>query len=141
MTMEIGEALRYVNDTLVTWPGWQVRAEDYSHRYQDTICLHITLTDARSTDRAAFPSYTTPAPPGAGATRWPIHVGGLAGTTELAYQVTLRAVRVFEHEWREFLRQRPDGTAPLHPHRSAGIASWADLSGTDASVDYGYGLA
>jgi hypothetical protein len=139
--MRVDTALTLINEGLTYHPGWVVCAEDWTHRFEDTVRVTVYLTEARLSERENFPDFTGQVdPPGARA-RFLLTVGDVADAAELVF----RLVRIFErnmsHEIREFTRVRDTGWAPLHPHTIDGRARWSDLSGDDPLYDLAFGVA
>jgi hypothetical protein len=136
--MRVDTALQLVNDELVIYPDWTIRAEDHTHRYQDTIKVHLTIAGARASEREHAPTYGVVVEGGI-RVAFPVHVGDIASADELVGRVIDLQLDAFAHEVREFTRLRSTGYAPFHPHTPDGIHRWADRKGTDPRLDYLYG--
>lgn len=138
--MRVDTALALVNDGLALPPYWEVTAEDYTHRYEDTICLTVNITNARASERENQPDYATEVDGGARA-KFMVPVGDCEGVEDLVYRVIVAFVEDFTHEVREFVRLKHTGWAPFHPHQTDGIKRWSQAHGTDVLRDYKFGLA
>lgn len=128
--MKVPEAIALVN-TLVLRPDFHVSAEDYTNRFEDTICVHVTQ-DTRSSNFEDAPSYETLI--GARAA-FPVTVSTMT-ENDLVRAVIEILIRFETHELREFTRRFDDLVAPFHPHTVEGMNRWGDPSG-----DLLYGLA
>lgn len=138
--MRVDTALQIVNDDLVIYPGWDIRAEDHTRRFEDTICIHFNITDARMSERENAPRYEQVVKGGARST-FPIYVGDINTPDELVGRIIDAQIENFTHEVREFTRFKSTGHAPFHPHQHTSIVRWSERTGRDARLDYLFGLA
>lgn len=133
-------AVTLVNESLVFPPGWDVKAEDHTHRFQGTINVKVTLTEAKKSEREEAPEYNVPIPGGARSS-FPLYVGDVDDIEGLVFRVIEALEEAYVHEIREFVRVAPTYWAPFHPHRGDGIQLWAKYRGTDPKRDYLFGLS
>jgi hypothetical protein len=85
--MRVDTALTLINEGLTYHPGWVVCAEDWTHRFEDTVRVTVYLTEARLSERENFPDFTRQAdPPGARA-RFLLTVGDVADAAELVFRL------------------------------------------------------
>ena len=137
--MQTSEAVDYLNS--LTWhPGWKVVAEDATDRFQSTIRVRFTLTDARRSEREFYPRFYVRIPGGA-KSAFLVPVGDVTSHAQLLHRVTMAAVENFTHEWREFAREAVTGHAPIHPHTIDGMTAWSEVNGTPVASDLTFGLA
>jgi len=137
--MRVDTALTLVNEGLALPPHWEVWAEDHTNRFEDSICLHVNITNARSSDREFAPQYKNEVNGGARA-KFVVPVGDCTDAEDLVFRVILAIVEDFTHEVREFVRVANTSWAPFHPHKIDGIKRWSDKSGTDPYRDYLFGI-
>ncbi|WP_158857438.1 hypothetical protein [Streptomyces sp. NRRL B-1347] len=134
--METASAIKLIDDVLYK-PGWEFVARDHSHRYEGTIVVRVYYP-ARNSNRdqagKGYPNRITACPD------FPLVVKDY--TDEDLYAALLRMiVQIEEHEAREFLRVRPTGWAPFHPHRVTGMRRWAARTGKGPLADIQFGVA
>ncbi|MER5302798.1 hypothetical protein ABT039_25505 [Streptomyces lasiicapitis] len=134
--METASAIKLV-DEMIYKPGWEFAARDHSQRFEDTIVVHVDYP-ARNSNRdqadAGYPNEITTY------AEFPLVVKGC--TDEDLYAALLKVImQIEEHEAREFLRVRPTGWAPFHPHRATGMRRWAARTGTGLLADLQFGIA
>lgn len=143
--MEVSEALRIINGTdtqagVTYMPGWNIWAEDHTHRFEKCILVHITLRAPDSSEPPDYP-HVVDFP-----TEHQIMVGNIADEAELCYALLKVFLFIHEHEAREFLRVGNNHAAPFHPHRMDGILNYAFLNATlnthqqEVQPDLKYGL-
>ncbi|SEB60478.1 hypothetical protein [Streptomyces melanosporofaciens] len=135
--METASAIELVNDVIYK-SGWTFTACDHTKRFESTIVVRVDYP-ARNSNRdqaaAGYPQEITTY------AEFPLVVKDR--TDEDLYAALLEIVMsIEEHEAREFLRVRPTGWAPFHPHRATGMRRWAARNGnTDLLADLQFGIA
>lgn len=121
-------------------PGWSFTATDHSKRFEGSICLRVEYP-ARETSRDdAFEGYPNENRPYA---TFPIVVRDL-DDSGLYYAILKVIMSIEEHEAREFLRIRPTGWAPFHPHAIDGMRRWREACNCPAEQlesDLQFGIA
>jgi hypothetical protein len=135
--MDTQTAADYVNNDLVYPPGIVITADDYSHRYLDTIRVEVLLPKAKNSNRDNAPSYRKTV---RSRQAFTLYVGD-KDKLGVAKGVIDLIVTVMSHDIREFVRYRDTLDAPFHPHQDVSIRRWAELNHTDPAHDYYYGLA
>lgn len=137
--MRVETALVLINESLVFLPNWTIEATDHRKRYEDAICLRLTIKDAPFSEREEAPKYLRHVPNGVHS-EFPIHVGDCNDIDELAGRVLDAILDTFAHEAREFLRIKPTMWAPFHPHKRDGIDRWTARTGRHPDQDFKYGI-
>lgn len=133
--METASAIELV-DGVIYKPGWTFTARDHTKRFESTVVVRVDYP-ARNSNRdqvdAGYPQEI------ATYAEFPLVVEDC--TDEDLYAKLLEAIMsIEEHEAREFLRVRPTGWAPFHPHRATGMRRWAARHGTDVLADLQFGI-
>lgn len=142
--MHVDTALTIINESLVYPPGYTVTATDHTSRFEDTVCVHVSI-DAKRSERELAPEGYPEDVPGGARSSFPIAVGdiedGDGALAALTYRVITALVTATTHEIREFVRVKPTYWAPFHPHRLDGIKRWSKAQHTDPSADFLFGLS
>ena len=135
--MESASAIELIHSVIYK-PGWSFAARDHAHRFEGAIVVRVNYP-ARNSNRdqadEGYPQKIT------ARAEFPIVVKDQSD--EDLYAALLQVISVIEaHESREFLRVRPTGWAPFHPHRVDGMRRWAARNGeSDLLADLRFGLA
>lgn len=136
--MQATTAVELLNTGMIYPPDVQITAEDWTHRFEDSVRITVNLPGAKYSDRQYAPDYSVDNTTGTQAFVVPV---GTCDIFSLAGCVLDLIGRVREHEDREFLRLRSTGWAPFHPHKTDGINRWAERTGRSPALDYDYGSA
>lgn len=138
--MRVDTALSLINNELAYPVGWEIFAEDHRKRFEESVCIHVNITDARKSEREEAPEYKAIVPGGARA-KFVVPVGDVESIEDLVFRVILAILEDFTHEVREFVRVKSTNWAPFHPHKIDGIKRWSAAHGTDPFRDYLFGIA
>ena len=114
-------AVSLVNESLMFLPGWHVKASDFTSRHEGAICVYVSYPGHESNRPEAMAGYPVTNEPRAVTV---LQVGLDWELTDLFRAVLNVLIMFITHEFREFLRVRPTGWAPFHPHQIDGIARW-----------------
>jgi hypothetical protein len=119
--MRVASAIALI-ENLVYKPGWEILVEDYTHRFEDTICVTMCCDTYRSERDQAEQGYPEAIRPRAS---FCIPVGDITDDVGL-YRALLSKIIAYEtHEAREFLRVKPTMWAPFNPHQTAAMERFA----------------
>ncbi|WP_282795220.1 hypothetical protein [Streptomyces sp. CC224B] len=134
--METESAIKLIGEVIYK-PGWELNARDHSSWCEGAIVVgvyHPIVNSNRGQADAGHPNEVT------AYAEFPLVVADC--TDEDLYAALLRVImQIEEHEAREFLRVRPTGWAPFHPHRVTGMRRWADRTGKGMLADLQFGVA
>gem|GEM_PF-2674752 len=135
--MENASAIELVQSVIYK-PGWSFVARDNANRFEGAIVVRVYYPARNSNRNQAWDAYPEEI---AARAEFPIVVNDFSD--EDLYAALLHAIATIEeHESREFLRVRPTGWAPFHPHRADGMRRWAARNGkTDLLADLQFGIA
>lgn len=136
--MEVQTAVQLINDAVFR-PGWEITAEDYSHRHESCVCVSYIFETWNFVKEEA-PTYPTriKAP---NTIRCPLIVADMGGVEDLFYAVLQQIGKINSHEDREALRVGSTLWAPFYPHRVDGQKRWADRNGSTIDEDLLFGVA
>lgn len=114
--MERKSACKLITE-LTYKPGWEIKAVP-NNRFEGAVTIKVTYPAARS-ERCFWPHYEELIP-GGGKVDKTVLVRDCSDE-DLYREVLDFLVDIEAHEAREFLRIKPTGWAPFHPHRFDGI--------------------
>lgn len=127
-------ACAIINEAVVFFPGWNFTAEDYCHRFEDTVRCTVHYPAVQTNRADAHEGYLCVIEAVAS---FVIVTGDCRDEVDLLRCLLDGAImKVHEHESREGLRLRPSYWAPFHPHKVGGMRRWGDPGG-----DLSFGLA
>lgn len=135
--MRVDTAVNLVNNDLVFWPNWKISAEDYSHRFEDTICVSFEY-ESRNYVRGDAPDYPNTITATA---KQAIVVADMKTPEDLLFAVLKRVEKIQSHEAREAMRLRSTNWAPFYPHKVDGQKRWAEKNGCAVDDDLIFGVA
>lgn len=122
--MRVETAIALINDVIYR-PGWEISATDARHRFENAVRVEIHYpAEETSRERALDPAgpYREENRPRAA---FYLMVGD-CDDISLYRRLLDRFLEIEQHEAREYLRVRPSGWAPFHPHQADGMARWGD---------------
>lgn len=122
--MRVETAIALINDVIYR-PGWQITATDARHRFEDAVRVEIHYPAQETSREEAL------APEGPyrnGNRPYAAFYIQVDGCDDIALYRRLldRILEIEQHEAREYLRVRPTGWAPFHPHQADGMRRWGD---------------
>lgn len=120
--MKVTTAIALVQN-LVYKPGWTMEVDDYTKRFEDSICITLCCDTYKSEREEAGEGYPTAIRPRAS---FCIMVGDLDTDVDLYRALMDKIIEYEVHEAREFLRVRPTMWAPFHPHKRDGQQRWGN---------------
>lgn len=130
--MLVSSAVTIINESVIFFPGWKIRAEDFTTRHEGCICLHIEGTSWETNRPEAMAGYPTVNHPRVTVL---LQVGNIADDLELHRAVLGKLIDFMVHEAREAYRIKPTGWAPFHPHKIDGMNRWGEV---DKDLTYGF---
>lgn len=130
--MLIESAIEILRNVIVR-PGYRFDFEPAEHRHEGTVLVHSwidTVDTGRTNGMHGWPEKVE------ARQDFYLPVGDCVDAVELLRRFLHLILRIEEHEWREFLRLKPSGWAPFHPHQIDGMERWGSMN-----TDLTYGLA
>lgn len=131
--MDVSSAVSIINEELVYAPGWTITAEDFSHRFENTIRVNVNYPACQTNRDQAREGY----PMLLHADASFLMVCDCNELTTLLRKLLDEVILVIlEREAREMLRVKPTFWAPFHPHKIGGMQAWGSQV-----TDMQFGLA
>lgn len=128
--MNVNSAIALV-DNIVTEPGWTFEATDYSHKFENSICVKVVYVTRNANRDQAEKGYAQEV---TGEAKFAIMLDECPDDIALYYKIITKAcLCIKEHEVREFFRIKPTMWAPFHPHRADGMQRWGTVEASDSS--------